>query len=75
MFIRTAGTMLPWQYYKADFASKKEWSEIKLQFDNFVRSSAWLNKTIKPESIKSIGIVAFGRDHKAMIDVASLKFF
>ena len=75
VFIRTAGTMLPWQYYKADFASKKEWSEIKLQFDNFVRSSAWLNKTIKPESIKSIGIVAFGRDHKAMIDVVSFKFF
>ena len=75
VFIRTAGTMLPWQYYKADFSSKKEWSEIKLEFNKFVRSSAWLNKKIKPESIKSIGIVAFGRDHNALIDVASMQFF
>ena len=75
VFIRTAGTILPWQYYKADFLSKKEWSEIKLDFNNFVRSSAWLNKKIKPGSIKSIGIVAFGRDHKALIDVASIQFF
>ena len=75
VFIRTVGTVLPWQYYKADFPSKKEWAEIKLEFNKFVRSSAWLNKKIKPDSIKSIGIVAFGRDHNALIDVAYIQFF
>ncbi len=75
VFIRTSGTMLPWQYYKADFLSKPEWIEVNLELKNFIPSSAWLRKTIRPDSIKSIGIVAFGRDHKALIDVASLRFF
>ena len=75
VFIRTSGTMLPWQYYKADFPSKTEWSEVNLEFKSFVRSSAWISKIIRPESIKSIGIVAFGRDHKALIDVGAIQFF
>ena len=75
VFIRTAGTMLPWQYYKADFLTKREWSEVHIEFKSFIRSSAWLGQKILPEKIKSIGIVAFGRDHKALIDVASLQFF
>ena len=75
VFLRTSGTIMPWQYYKADFPAEKNWAEVKLQFKDFVRSSSWLAKTIRPESIKSIGIVAFGRDHNALIDVADLHFF
>ena len=75
VFVRTSGTIMPWQYYKADFPSEKNWAEVKLKFKDFVRSSSWLAKTIRPESIKSIGIVAFGRDHNALIDVADLQFF
>ncbi len=75
VFIRTSGTVLPWQYYKADFVSKTDWSEVTLEFKNFIRSSAWLNRVVRPESIKSIGIVAFGRDHKALVDLSSLYFF
>ena len=75
VFIRTSGTMLPWQYYKADFPSNREWDEVHIEFKSFTRSSAWIGKRVLPEKIKSIGIVAFGRDHKALIDVASLQFF
>ena len=75
VFIRTSGTMLPWQYYKADFPSTREWAEVHLEFKSFMRSSAWLGKRFLPEKIKSVGVVAFGRDHEALIDVASLKFF
>ena len=75
VFIRTTGTILPWHYYKADFPSKQEWSEVKLEFQRFTGSSSWLSKTIRPGAIKSVGIVAFGRDHKALIDVSDLEFF
>ena len=75
VFIRTSGTMLPWQYYKADFPSNREWAEVHIEFKSFTRSSAWIGKRVLPEKIKSIGIVAFGRDHKALIDVASFQFF
>lgn len=75
VFIRTTGTILPWQYYKANFQTKADWSNVQLRFNEFQRSSAWLRKTITPDSIKSIGIVAFGRNHKALIDVAEVTFF
>ncbi len=75
VFIRTSGTMLPWQYYKAEFPSQREWAEVSIEFESFDRSSAWLSKKIKPETVKSIGIVAFGREHKALVDVAALQFF
>ena len=75
VFIRTSGTIMPWQYYKADFPSGKNWAEVKLKFKDFDRSSSWLAKIIRPDSIKSVGIVAFGRDHNALIDVADLQFF
>jgi hypothetical protein len=75
VFLRTSGTIMPWQYYKADFPSGKNWTEVKLKFKDFVRSSSWLAKTVQSDSIKSVGIVAFGRDHNALIDVADLQFF
>ena len=75
VFVRTSGTIMPWQYYKADFPSGKNWAEVKLKFKDFVPSSSWLTKTIKSDSIKSVGIVAFGRDHNALIDIADLQFF
>ncbi len=75
IFIRTSGTILPWQYYKADFLPKKYWSRVDLEFRDFLRSSPWLGKKFRPESIKSIGVVAYGRDHRALIDVAALNFF
>ena len=75
VFIRTSGTMLPWQYYKADFPSQKDWADVRIEFKSFIRSSSWLGKRVRPETIKSIGIVAFGRDHKALVDVANLGFF
>ena len=75
VFVRTSGTIMPWQYYKADFPSENNWVEVKLKFKDFVRSSSWLTKTIRPDSIKSVGIVAFGRNHNALIDVSDLQFF
>ena len=75
VFLRTSGTVLPWQYYKAEFPTNSDWKTVQIRFSDFDRSSAWLRKTIVPDSIKSIGIVAFGRNHKALIDVKEITFF
>jgi hypothetical protein len=73
--LRTDGTVLPWQYYQAGFTANQEWSEVRMQFSNF-KSSGWLmRETPRPESLKSIGIVAFGRNHEAEIDVAEIGFY
>ena len=73
--IRSKGTFLPWQYYQQSFIANKDWSETTLLLDEFRRSGVLLRKTIDPKSIKSIGIVAFGRDHVAEIDVRKISFF
>ena len=73
--IRSRGTFLPWQYYQQSFIANEDWSETTLLLDEFRRSGVLLRKTIDPKSIRSIGIVAFGRDHVAEIDVRKISFF
>ena len=73
--IRTKGTFLPWQYYQQSFMANEDWSETTMLLNEFRPSGVLLRKTIDPQSIKSIGIVAFGRDHEAEIDVRKISFF
>jgi len=73
--LRTGGTVLPWQYYQAGFDVTRSWSELRLPFEDFRPSGRFLRTTPKPESLKSIGIVAYGRDHEAEIDVREVGFY
>ena len=73
--LRTKGTRLPWQYYQASFDVTDDWQSFKLPLEVFAPSSNWLRNTVKPQSIRSIGIVAFGRDHQASVEVAEIGFF
>ena len=75
VFIRTSSTLLPWQFYNAPFIASKNWKLIKIKLEEFQPSSNFLRKTIKSSSIKSIGIVAYGRDHEAKIDISEIYFF
>ena len=73
--LRTDGTVLPWQYYQAGFTVTQEWSEVRMQFSDF-NASGWLMRAKpRPESLKSIGVVAFGRNHEAEIDVLEVGFY
>lgn len=73
--MRTKGTFLPWQYYQSAFKATSSWQTIKLPIDTFSPSSGWLRRNIKFSSIKSIGIVAFGRDHIADLRVSEVGFY
>ena len=75
VFIRTTSTLLPWQFYNASFKTSKNWKVVKINLQAFQPSSNFLRKTIKSSSIKSIGIVAYGRDHEAKIDISEIYFF
>jgi hypothetical protein len=75
VFIRTSSTLLPWQFYNASFETSKNWKVVKINLDVFQPSSSFLRKTIKSSSIKSIGIVAYGRDHEAKVDISEIHFF
>ena len=75
IFIRTKSTLLPWQFYNLEFPTSKKWSIVELQFRKFKRSSSFIRKTFKSSSIKSIGIVAYGRNHSAKVDISEIDFF
>jgi len=73
--LRTSSTIMPWQYYQAEFAASNTWHTFEIPLENFSASSGWLFKKVTVASIKSLGIVAFGRDHTADIQVAEVGFY
>lgn len=73
--LRTKGTLLPWQYYQAGFNVRRDWAEVRLPLDAFAASGALLRSVPRADSLTSIGIVAYGRDHDAEIDVREVGFY
>ena len=65
--VRTRGTRLPWQYYQAGFDTSEAWQDIQIPWTAFKPSGGFLRKTPKPENITSVGLVAYGRDHEALV--------
>ncbi|WP_316651707.1 CIA30 family protein [Ovoidimarina sediminis] len=73
--LRTGGTMLPWQYYQAGFEVRGDWGEVRLPFDSFRASGRLLRTVPHADSVRSIAIVAYGRDHEARIDIREVGFY
>ena len=73
--LRTSGTRLPRQYYQAGFEVKGDWGEVRLPFELFRRSGRLLREVPRAESLKSIAVVAYGRDHDAEIDVREVGLY
>ncbi len=72
LHIRTRGTVLPWQYYQAPFEVTGDWRDITVPLSAFERSGRLLGAEVTPESIRSIAVVAYGRDHAADLWVARI---
>ncbi|MDP2520097.1 CIA30 family protein [Shimia thalassica] len=73
--LRTSGTVLPWQYYQGSFDTTTGWTEIRIPFSAFKASGSMLRSKVQAKSVKSIGIVAFGRDHQAEVDVKEIGLY
>ena len=74
IFLRTTGTILPWQYYASEFTVNENFNEFVLPISDFEKSGFLLAKNINPKKITSIGIVAYGRDHEAEIFIKEIGF-
>ncbi len=73
--LRTAGTLLPWQYYQAGFEVARAWQEVRLPWASFEASGAMLRDVPRAGALTSVGVVAFGRDHEADIEVREVGFY
>ena len=72
--LRTAFTVLPWQYYQSSFVVENNFKSFVLPLSDFKRSGYLLPTRINPNNIKSIGIVAFGKDYNAELIVKEISF-
>jgi hypothetical protein len=73
--LRTAGTVLPWQYYQAGFDVTGDWAEVRLPFSAFRASGALLRSEPRAGSLTSLAVAAYGRDHEALIDLREAGFY
>ena len=71
-------TFLPQQYrfyFQASFPTSKKWSVIKIPFSTFKRSNSQITKYLNGENLETIGILAYGRNHDALLEVKYLSFY
>lgn len=73
--IRNGSSRLPWQYYSASFQTSDEWQKVKIPFSSFERSGTFMARLLNRDTINSIGLVAYGKDHKALVLVSNLSFY
>ncbi len=73
--IRTTATTRPWFYYQAEFSAGDDWQDITLPMTAFKPSHAHLPQVIDPQTVTSVGIVAYGRDHSADLTVSALSLY
>lgn len=74
VFLRTTGTILPWQYYQSSFTVDEDFNVFILLIEKFKKSGFLMASKINPRKITSVGLVAFGRDHHAELIVKEIEF-
>jgi len=73
--IRTGGTLLPWNFYQGRFEADEEWSTVRIPFASFKAEGRLLRKELSAVAVKSIAVVAYGRDHTADVSVARISVY
>jgi hypothetical protein len=73
--IRNGSSRLPWQYYSASFITSDTWRTVEIPFSNFKRSGSFMSKSLKKTTIHSLGLVAYGKDHQALVLISNLSFY
>lgn len=75
LHIRTRLTPAPWQYYSYQFFASDEWQTIDLPLDSFDKSNFYQPKSFNASNIRSIGVVAIGKEYDAQIDLARIELY
>jgi len=63
---------MPWQLYRAEFEATSTWQELRIPFNSFSPYGGSVRETFQIEDIRSLAVVAFGRDHDADLLVRAI---
>ncbi|MEL6533028.1 MAG: CIA30 family protein [Pseudomonadota bacterium] len=75
VFLRTTSAQRPWHSYRASFTANAEWQDITLPLSAFEASQGSLPARFSADEIRSIGLVAYGRDHNADLSVSRIALY
>lgn len=70
--LRTTRTALPWQYFQQGFDTGPDWAEVTLPLSGFTASGRLMAGHVRPQDVRSVGLVAYGRDHVADVSLQAL---
>ncbi|MEM9434634.1 MAG: CIA30 family protein [Pseudomonadota bacterium] len=61
----------PWHYFAAEFATNDDWQNVRLPWSDFSAQGGF-QAEFDPTEIVSVGLVAYGADYTAKLDVAQI---
>lgn len=67
--LRTAESTRPTFYYAAPFVAGSDWAEVPLEWSDFTPNRGYTDEPLTPARISSIGLVAYGADFEAQLDI------
>ena len=70
--LRTVDQRRPWDYFSARFVAGPDWRQIVLPLSDFRADRRDPGARLRPEDVRSIGLVAYGKDFEAALDVAAI---
>ena len=70
---RTDGLWFPWQSYRYSFTATPDWQTYRIPFTDLTKYKTFSG--FDKDEITRIGLVAIGRDFKADVRLASIKFY
>ena len=73
LHLRTTDIRRPWQSYRQSFPTTDDWRTVRLPFDDF--EAHRIDAPLDLGRLKRIGLVAIGREFRADLAVADLRFY
>jgi hypothetical protein len=73
--LRTTASGRPWQFHQAGFDTGPAWAEVRLPFDAFEARGGLRDAAPRPETLTSLAVAAYGRDHDALVELREVGFY
>ena len=73
LHLKNNQTLLPWQYYSAEFTASKDWQQIEIPFENFEPQA--LNAKLQVNNLSRIAIVGAQKAHKIDVYVGQIELY
>jgi len=75
IFLRTTYTLLPWKYYAAPVAVSEDWQTVDIPWEAFGPGDYGKMSKLRVNKLKSLALVAYGKEFDAKIDLKEIGLY